>query len=144
MSGSYRIIELMHTSKHIVWLNEEYRLHLATAHHDTAEYSFKIPYKNKKSNYHPCFSKINNNKVALGYKDRISIFDLASYEHQSFQLEGELPYTLYAVGTHDEFFTTTHLSPLTSQDSSTQKWTLVTQEEMDFIKNKSMSPKKNK
>lgn len=142
-SGPYRVFELTHTDQHIVWLDEEYRLHVATADHNIIECSFKIPYKNKQSNYHPCFSKINDNQVALGCKDRISIIDLASYQHQTLHLEGELPYTLYTLGTHDEFYTTTHINVLSSQDSSIQKWTLVTQDEFDCIKKKTSTLKKN-
>lgn len=144
LSNSYGILELRHTDKHIVWLDTEYRLHFASADYDAAEYSYKIPYKNKKSNHHPCLTKINDNKVALGYKDTVNVIDLASYQHQSLELEGELPHTLYTLGAHDDFFTTIHISSLHSEHSSIQKWTLITQEEMDFIKNKSMSPKKNK
>lgn len=140
---SHRVFELTHTDQHIVWLDEEYRLHLATADHNVIESSFKIPYKNKQSNYHPCFSKVNDNQVALGCKDRISIIDLASYQHQTLHLEGELPCTLYTLGAHDEFYTTTHINVLNSQDSSIQKWTLITQDEFDCINKQRNTHKKN-
>ncbi|BDC35120.1 hypothetical protein Noda2021_10780 [Candidatus Dependentiae bacterium Noda2021] len=142
-SQSHRIMDLVHTDKHIIWLNDEYRLSLADSVGNDSVVSYKLPYKNKGSHHHPCLSKVNAHIIALAYKDRIRIIDLSSYQFHSVELKGELPHTLYEMAGHDEFYVTTHLCSITGKNSTIQKWTLATQEEVDFIEKKTITPKKN-
>lgn len=136
-SKTSQVIDLKYTDEYALWVDENDHLHLA----DIPTAQPLLSHKIKRSFLHAsnhclCLSKVNARQVAIGYENKIQLIDLSSLQCHTATVEDDL----VEFATHDTFYITTHYR---DKISTVHKWIPATQEEVNLMKYKTSTPKKN-